>query len=131
MRRHLAGRACPGGLQPNRVSLPGAWVPNVLSSGTLHDYSPCWSFRLPKAAGLCASRPPFASFSQLVEQLQACVEWRDAELGALCMQEWESSVPPPALSPAFCFWQRTSLLKSAAYQHPHLPLLCSSICSAV
>ncbi|KAL4458068.1 hypothetical protein ABPG75_012933 [Micractinium tetrahymenae] len=35
-------------------------------------------FRLPTAAGLGAAELPPASFRQLEEQLQACVDWRNA-----------------------------------------------------
>ncbi|KAL4427330.1 hypothetical protein ABPG77_003239 [Micractinium sp. CCAP 211/92] len=40
------------------------------------------SFRRFRAAGLDASRPAPRPFCQLVEQLQACVDWRNRELSS-------------------------------------------------
>ena len=69
---------------------------------------PYCSFRLPKAAALDASRLPPASFSQLVEQLQACVDWRNEELrklGALCVQMLVVQLASRLECPYFC-WQQ-------------------------
>ncbi|KAL4432879.1 hypothetical protein ABPG77_008205 [Micractinium sp. CCAP 211/92] len=55
------------------------------------------SFRLPKAAGLDApGLPPLepAPFCQLVEQLQACVDWRNYQLMDAHEEQW-ARVPAP------------------------------------
>lgn len=48
---------------------------------------------LPKAAALDDSRLPPASFSQLVEQLQACVDWRNKKLARCSEDETIGMIP--------------------------------------
>ncbi len=99
MPRRLAGKASPGGLRAAVLHESARhWVYFIVCGMQAPSKAapslvlfPCCSFRLPRANGPGASRLPPAPFCQLVEQLQACVNWRNKELGylysgAICMQ---------------------------------------------